>query len=65
MVALQEVLSVVNDVYNTAQCFETSDSESFPIQQKLLICTLLLMMQNSKAKDVTVGKVSDHLFKNI
>ncbi|XP_046676138.1 cell division control protein 6 homolog [Homalodisca vitripennis] len=58
-VALQEVLSVVNDVYNTAQSLDSSQAESFPLQQKLLICSLLLIRQTSKAKDITIGKLHD------
>lgn len=58
-VGLEEVLTVVNDVYNTAQSLHDSNSDNFPLQQKLLICSLLLVLKHSKSKDVTVGKLHE------
>lgn len=34
-----------------------SDGESFPLQQKLLVCCLLLLTRNGKSKEVVLGKV--------
>lgn len=34
-----------------------SDAESFPLQQKLLVCCLLLLLRNGKTKEVVLGKV--------
>uniref|UniRef100_A0A1B6CXR5 Cell division control protein n=1 Tax=Clastoptera arizonana TaxID=38151 RepID=A0A1B6CXR5_9HEMI len=56
---LQDVMMVMNNVYNTTQCLDTSESDDFPIQQKLLICSLLLILQTSKTKDVAIGKLHD------
>lgn len=35
-----------------------SDGESFPLQQKLLVCCLLLLTKQGKSKEVVLGKVS-------
>ena len=42
-----------------------SDGESFPLQQKLLVCCLLLLTRNGKSKEVVLGKVSAGFSLNI
>lgn len=32
--------------------------DSFPLQQKILVCSLLLLTRRLKIKEVTLGKVS-------
>lgn len=32
--------------------------DSFPLQQKILVCSLLLLIRQLKIKEVTLGKVS-------
>ena len=32
--------------------------DSFPLQQQLLVCTLILLCKNFKCKEVSLGKVS-------
>lgn len=32
--------------------------DSFPLQQKILVCSLLLLTRQLKTKEVTLGKVS-------
>ncbi|XP_014247807.1 cell division control protein 6 homolog [Cimex lectularius] len=66
-VALQDVLSVVHNVYNTASSLnknEEDDAEAFPLQQKLFICTAVLIRQNSKSKELTITKLHD-VYKKI
>ncbi|XP_073986743.1 cell division cycle 6 isoform X2 [Rhodnius prolixus] len=62
-VTLEEVLTVVNNVYSTSATLisdsKNTTSEPFPIQQKLLICTALLIRQQSKSKELTVGKLHE------
>jgi cell division control protein 6 len=56
-VALKEVMTVLNSVYGASQSLFTDSDESFPLQQKVLVSTLLLMLQKGRNKDITMGKV--------
>ncbi|XP_023017321.2 cell division cycle 6 [Leptinotarsa decemlineata] len=58
-VELKEVLNVLNNVYGTSQNLNEETEESFPLQQKILICSLLLILKKGKNKDVTVGKLHE------
>ncbi|KAK9509919.1 hypothetical protein O3M35_004806 [Rhynocoris fuscipes] len=62
-VSLQEVLTVVNDVYSTSvslcSASNSTSGEPFPLQQKLLVCTALLARKHSKSRDLTLGKLHD------
>lgn len=54
-VQIRSVISTLNQVYGTTQTM--TDDEAFPLQQKLLVCALLLILKASKNKDITVGKL--------
>lgn len=54
-----QVVSVLNNVYGNEEL-----EESFPLQQKILIGTLLLMLKHDKNKFVTVGRLHD-VYKKI
>ncbi|XP_055607953.1 cell division control protein 6 homolog [Uranotaenia lowii] len=54
-VHIRQVVSTLNQVYGTTQ--NMADDEAFPLQQKLLVCALLLMLKVVKNKDITVGKL--------
>lgn len=54
-VHIRSVVSTLNQVYGTTQTM--TDDEAFPLQQKLLVCALLLVLKVSKSKDITVGKL--------
>ncbi|XP_072031451.1 cell division control protein 6 homolog [Amphiura filiformis] len=58
-VGLIQISNVISEVY--ASCLTTcsSDSQTFPIQQKLVICTVLLMVKQGKLKEVTLGKLHE------
>lgn len=56
-VDLKEVITVLNGVYGGSQNIEKEES-TFPLQQKLLLCSLLLILNKGRNKDVTVGRVS-------
>lgn len=58
-VNLQEVVTVLNNVYGTTQSLNTDCEEAFPLQQKIIICTLLLMRRKAKNKDITVGRLHE------
>lgn len=55
-VDLKLVMDTLNNVYGTSQAL-SEENDAFPIQQKVLVCTLLLMMKNGPSKDVALGKV--------
>ena len=58
-IQLKEVVSVLNAVYGNAQNLGDDVDDAFPIQQKILICTLLLIIKHDKNKIITVGRLHD------
>ncbi|VEN61219.1 unnamed protein product [Callosobruchus maculatus] len=59
-VELNDVLTVVNSVYGGSQKLqEDSCDEHFPLQQKIIVCSLLLMLNKAKNKDVTLGRLHE------
>jgi cell division control protein 6 len=58
-IQLKEVMSVLNNVYGCSQNLSDDVDDAFPLQQKILICTMLLIMKNDKNKDVTIGRLHD------
>ena len=57
-VGLLQISNVISEVYGSRITSSSSDSQTFPVQQKLIICTVLLMVKRGKFKEVTLGKVS-------
>ncbi|XP_058834777.1 cell division control protein 6 homolog [Topomyia yanbarensis] len=55
VVQIKQVVSTLNQVYGSTQNMD--EDAAFPLQQKLLICSLLLVLKAGKSKDVTVGKL--------
>ncbi|KAI5641575.1 AAA domain-containing protein [Phthorimaea operculella] len=58
-VELKQVLEVLNDVYGGSRKIETDVDEGFPMQQKLILCTLMLMLTKGKNRDIMLGKLHD------
>lgn len=58
-VDLKEVLNVLNKVYGTTQNLTEDSEDAFPLQQKIVVCSLLLMLKKAKNKDITVGKLHE------
>ena len=56
---LLQVSNVINEVYGSGVMTSSGggQSQSFPLQQKLVICTVLLMVKEGKSRDVMLGKV--------
>lgn len=52
---MKDVLDVLNTVYGGTQSL--SHDYIFPVQQKIVLCSLLLILNKSSNKDVTVAKV--------
>ena len=55
-VTIAHVAKVVNEVYGSGATGATP-GQTIPLQQKLTICTLLLIMKRNKVKETTIGKV--------
>ncbi|NP_001081844.1 cell division cycle 6 S homeolog [Xenopus laevis] len=58
-VSLPHISRVLSDVYGDKMASNGGSSDSFPLQQKLLVCALLLITRQSKIKEVTLGKVHE------
>ncbi|KAJ0181749.1 hypothetical protein K1T71_002471 [Dendrolimus kikuchii] len=58
-VELKEVLQVLNNVYGGSRKIEADVDEGFPLQQKLILCSLMLMLTKGKNKDIVMGKLYD------
>lgn len=58
-VSLPQVARVLSEVYGDrmASHGSSAEAETFPLQQKLLVCCLLLLIRNGKTKEVVLGKV--------
>ncbi|XP_043259986.1 cell division control protein 6 homolog [Colletes gigas] len=55
---LKDVIAVLNGVYGGSQNIEKEEN-TFPLQQKLLLCSYLLILNRGRSKDITVGKLHD------
>lgn len=64
-VSVPQVARVLTEVYGDRMASSSGDGESFPLQQKLLVCCLLLIVRNGKSKEVQLGKVSQTLIVSI
>lgn len=58
-VQVNQVVSVLNNVYGASQALNEEIDDAYPLQQKIGICALLLIMKNEKNKDVSLGKMHD------
>lgn len=58
-IQLREVVSVLNEVYGNTQKLGEDDNNDFPIQQKILICSILLIMKHETKKPITAGRLNE------
>ena len=56
-ITVAHIAKIVNEVYGSGATGATP-GQTIPLQQKLTICTLLLLMKRNKLKEATLGKVS-------
>ena len=56
-VTLSHVAKVIAEVYNSDLSSSSAGKESLPLQQKVIICTLLLLLKSEKSKEVALPKV--------
>ncbi|XP_050551682.1 polycomb group protein Psc-like [Spodoptera frugiperda] len=58
-VELKQVLEVLNDVYGGSRKIESDAEDGFPLQQKLILCSIMLMLTKGKVKEILMGKLHD------
>ncbi|XP_066256939.1 cell division control protein 6 homolog [Euwallacea similis] len=58
-VNLKEIVNILNNVYGTSQNLTEDSEDTIPLQQKIIVCSLLLMLKKVKNKDITVGKLHE------
>lgn len=58
-VEVKHVMDVLSNVYGAAQNMTDEADDSFPLQQKITVCSLLLMLKKARNKDVTLGKLHE------
>ncbi|KAH8301126.1 hypothetical protein KR018_002616 [Drosophila ironensis] len=58
-VQVTQVAAVLNKVYGASQNLEEDIEAAFPLQQKLMLCTLVLMLRNERNKDITMGRLHE------
>ncbi|XP_062869009.1 cell division control protein 6 homolog [Trichomycterus rosablanca] len=59
-VSVPQVARVLSEVYGDRMASSGGgDGESFPLQQKLLVCCLLLLTRNGKTREVQLGKLCE------
>lgn len=56
-VEIKQVLNVLNSVYSTANTLDDDAADAFPLQQKILVCTLLVLLKTTKNRDITVSRL--------
>ncbi|KAI0213396.1 Cell division control protein [Lamellibrachia satsuma] len=60
-VGVAHIMKIVNRTYGSVA--QTDQQQTFPLQQKLAVCTLLLMLRHGKTKEVAVGKLHESYCK--
>lgn len=59
-VQINQVTTVLNNVYGASQYLQNDiDEDSFPLQQKIILCTLMLILRNDCNKSITNGRLFD------
>lgn len=59
-VQINQVTTVLNNVYGASQYLQNDlDEDSFPLQQKIILCTLMLILRNDRNKTITNGRLFD------
>ncbi|BFF97973.1 cell division control protein 6 homolog [Drosophila madeirensis] len=58
-VQITQVAAVLNKVYGASQNLEEDIEAAFPLQQKLMLCSLVLMLRNERNKDISMGRLHE------
>ncbi|KAK7506241.1 hypothetical protein BaRGS_00002353 [Batillaria attramentaria] len=60
-IGISHISKVLSEVYGSS--VQAQQSEGVPLQQKLMVCTLLLVVKSGKFKEVQLGKVYESYCK--
>ncbi|ELT90542.1 hypothetical protein CAPTEDRAFT_148720 [Capitella teleta] len=55
-IGVAHILRIVNTVYGSKVSSQPGQVETIPLQQKLAMCTLLMVVRQGKGKETTLGK---------
>ncbi|XP_023691527.2 cell division control protein 6 homolog [Paramormyrops kingsleyae] len=58
-VSVPQVAQVLSEVYGDRMAAGGGTDESFPLQQKLLVCCLLMLIRQGKSREVHLGKLQE------
>ncbi|ESP01899.1 hypothetical protein LOTGIDRAFT_138836, partial [Lottia gigantea] len=58
-IGVMQISRVISEVYGTGVKTSNQKEETVPLQQKLVTCSLLLMLKTGKAKEVPMGKLHE------
>ncbi|XP_076880782.1 cell division control protein 6 homolog [Brachyhypopomus gauderio] len=58
-VSVPQVARVLSEVYGDRMASGGAEGESFPLQQKLLVCCLLLITRQGRSREVQLGKLCE------
>lgn len=58
-VEVKQVVNVLNNIYGTSQNLVDETDNTFPLQQKIIVCSLILMLKKARNKDITIGKLHE------
>ncbi|KAL2715387.1 cell division control protein 6 isoform X1 [Vespula squamosa] len=62
-VDIKDVVTVLNGVYGGTQNIDKEES-TLPLQQKLLLCSFILVLNKGRNKDVTIGRLYE-IYKKV
>ncbi|XP_059160943.1 cell division control protein 6 homolog [Physella acuta] len=62
-VTIAHISKVMSEVYGSSVTSSSSCENSIPLQQKLAVCSLLLLVKNGKVKEVLLGKLHETYVK--
>ncbi|XP_064598385.1 cell division control protein 6 homolog [Liolophura sinensis] len=58
-IGITHIASVVSEVYDSKMSSAQQERQTIPLQQKLAVCTMLLLSKEGKFKEVTIGKLQE------
>ena len=58
-VTLAHISSVCSDVYGSRLSQSDGSNATFPLQQKVLVCSIMVAQKDLKQKDTTMGKLHE------
>ena len=63
LIDVPDIMGILNNIYSSTVtvAMKNGSNDDLPLQQKLLIASLLLMSNHRKCKDITLGNVLELL----